>query len=230
MVELFLRFIDGIGRASAQPAQALYLLGDLFEYWIGDDDAKDVVGWRVLDALATLTERNVAVAFIAGNRDFLLGKRAARHARMRVLADPTVIDLFGRPALLTHGDTLCTDDVAYQAYRRRIRNPLAVKTLRVLPLSVRHRIARGLRHRSESEKRDKPAAIIDVNAGAVAQAFESYAVDLMIHGHTHRPAHHTLSLGGRARDRFVLADWHEHGSYLRVSGSRNESIEAISFE
>jgi UDP-2,3-diacylglucosamine hydrolase len=229
MVELFLRFIDGIGRAPQQPAQALYLLGDLFEYWIGDDDSTDAVGHRVLDALAALTERNVAVAFMAGNRDFLLGKHAARRARMRVLADPSVIDLFGRPALLTHGDTLCTDDLAYQTYRRRIRNPLTVKTLRVLPLVVRRYIARGLRDRSESEKRDKPAAIMDVNADAVAHAFESYAVDLMIHGHTHRPAHHALSLDGRAHDRFVLADWHERGSYLRVSGPRNESIEAIPF-
>ena len=222
IVELFLRFL----REVATEAQSLYLLGDVFEYWVGDDDVGDHVAAHVLDALATLHDGGVEVAFMAGNRDFLLGKVAARRAHMRVLADPTVINLFGRAALVTHGDAFCTDDVAYQSYRARVRRPWVVKTLRAMPLAVRHRIARGLRAKSEAEKRGKPAAIMDVNGAAVALAFQSYAVNLMIHGHTHRPAWHPLEVNGRPCERYVLADWYERGSYLRVL---DKAIDAVPF-
>ena len=203
-------------RGPARDAQALYILGDLFEYWIGDDPA-DATARSVLEALAAAAAGGVQVAFMHGNRDFMLGETAARRGGFSLLTDPTVIDLFGRRALLMHGDTLCTDDKAYQRYRRVIRAAPILALLRRLPLALRHRIARSIRAKSETEKQRKSMVLMDVNANAVEQAFTVHGVDLMIHGHTHRPAHHRLDVAGHACERIVLADWYSHGSYLHAT-------------
>lgn len=213
LARLFERFLGEV----AVGAAALYVLGDLFEYWLGDDDRDDPLVESVLGAMHRTAASGVRIAFMHGNRDFLVGRAAARRAGFALLEDPTEIDLFGRRALLSHGDELCTDDLRYQTYRRRIRHPLVRGTLRALPLSARRRIARSLRERSESEKRTKATAIMDVNADAVAALFRRHDVDLLIHGHTHRPAHHRTIVDGRPRDRWVIADWRERGGYLRAT-------------
>jgi UDP-2,3-diacylglucosamine hydrolase len=206
-------------RGEARGASALYVLGDLFDFWIGDDDLANEANERVLAAFKALANAGTAVYFLPGNRDFLLSARAAARAGMTLLPDPTTIDLFGRTSVLTHGDDLCTDDFRYQAFRSRIRSPWSERFLLSLPLFVRRGIARYARRQSEREKARKSAAIMDVNAEAVATRFRRAGCDLMIHGHTHRPARHQHLVDGTMRERWVLADWHDSGSYLRVTAN-----------
>ena len=215
LVDLALRFFNGPARS----AQSLYILGDLFEYWLGDS-AIDDVALSVFDALAALAGTGVAVAFMHGNRDYMVGARAARAGRFTLLNDPTIIDLFGRKAVLLHGDTLCTDDRAYQRYRRFVRARTSIAITNALPRFLIQRMAQSLRAKSESSKQVKSALLMDVNAAAVEAVFTDAAVDLMIHGHTHRPAHHRTTVANRPCDRYVLADWYERGSYLEASRDR----------
>lgn len=217
---LFFEFL----RSHAHEARSLYILGDLFDYWIGDDDRSNPLQVATLRALATLARDGVQVLFMHGNRDFLVGSGAADDARMTLLPDPSVIDLFGQPVLLMHGDTLCTDDRAYQRYRRLVRNRPVQRSLGALPIGWRHAIARRLRAQSESGKRLKPAEIMDVNETAVAAAFRRSGAKVLIHGHTHRPARHAHTVDGELRERIVLPDWDEHGGFLRATAAGIEAV------
>lgn len=219
-VDAFLRLLRG----PAREAGALYMLGDLFEYWLGDDDP-DAFNAGILDEIGALSRSGVPTFFMHGNRDFLLGRRAARRAGMTLLHDPTCLALFGVPTLLMHGDTLCTDDRPYQRFRARVRRPAVIRLFLLLPLAVRRRVGTALRGRSESAKREKPMAIMDVNAGAVEQALRTHGYPRLIHGHTHRPGRHLHALEGQSCERIVLADWYERGSYLRVDASGARTLE-----
>ncbi len=202
LTELFLGFL---GRR-ARNADALYILGDLFDAWIGDDDD----GQREVEtALAELTRAGTACRLMVGNRDFLIGRRFARRTGCTLLRDPSRIDLGGEPVLLMHGDLLCTDDVPYQRFRRRVRNPLVQWLFLRQPLSNRRRIAADYRRRSEAATADKQSAIMDVAPATVEATMRRHRVRRLIHGHTHRPADHDLTLDGRPATRHVLADWRE---------------------
>lgn len=206
-------------REAAPGADALYVLGDLFEYWIGDDALEQPMEHEVAAAFRALSDSGVPVYFMHGNRDFLVGRRFATASGMKLLADPTLIDLYGTPTLLMHGDTLCTDDVEYQKFRRKTRNPLVQRLFLALPLALRKRIALNLRGRSRQAKREKDMAIMDVSPAAVEEVLRRHAYPRIIHGHTHRPARHEHRLDGKACERWVLADWYDHGSYLRCDAN-----------
>jgi UDP-2,3-diacylglucosamine hydrolase len=209
----FLEFLE----REARQAAALYILGDLFEAWIGDDDP-DPDKQRVIAALKSLTGSGVPVCFIHGNRDFLIGRRFARETGVKLLADGTMIQLYGKRVLLMHGDTLCIDDPDYQRLRRIVRNPLVQFVLRCLSLGQRQKLAArmraGSRKHIESMDRAKPQ-IMDVNQAAVRRTFEQEHADVIVHGHTHRPAVHDVDVGGHVVKRIVLGDWYEQGSVLR---------------
>ncbi len=210
----FLEFL----RADARSAQALYILGDLFEMWIGDDDP-DADKRRIQLALSELTSSGVPCYVMHGNRDFLLGKQFLAATGCRLLTDPIVESLQGRRTLLLHGDLLCTDDHHYQRLRRIMRNPLLQWIMRRLPLKRRLALAAKLRAGSQAHidntMSSTMAQIMDVNQDAVVQAFAEHRVDLMIHGHTHRPAIHTINANGQPAKRIVLGDWYTQGSVLR---------------
>jgi UDP-2,3-diacylglucosamine hydrolase len=210
------QFLDFLAREAAQ-AQALYILGDLFEAWIGDDDP-DPDKQRSIAALKTLTSRGVPCYVMHGNRDFLLGKRFCRDTGARLLDDGTIVELYGKRVLLMHGDTLCTDDPAYQRLRRIVRNPLVKWVLRNLSLRQRQRLAEKMRAGSKAhiQAMDKSAPdIMDVNDQAVADTFRRFDVQYLVHGHTHRPAVHRLQIDGHEATRIVLGDWYDQGSVLR---------------
>jgi UDP-2,3-diacylglucosamine hydrolase len=210
------QFLDFLAREAAQ-AQALYILGDLFEAWIGDDDP-DPDKQRSIAALKTLTSRGVPCYVMHGNRDFLLGKRFCRDTGARLLDDGTIVELYGKRVLLMHGDTLCTDDPAYQRLRRIVRNPLVKLVLRNLSLRQRQRLAEKMRAGSKAhiQAMDKSAPdIMDVNDLAVADTFRRFDVQYLVHGHTHRPAVHRLQIDGHEATRIVLGDWYDQGSVLR---------------
>jgi len=211
----FLAFLRGPVRS----AQALYILGDLFEYWAGDDDLDAPLNRVVRDALADVAATGVAVFFLPGNRDFLLGEDFARAARLELLADPTAIEIGGQRVLLTHGDSLCTDDRAYQAYRAQVRDPAWRTAFLNRPLAERKQIIEGLRQQSEAAKQVKAIEIMDVNPAAVEALLREHAYPVLLHGHTHRPAHHTLSVDGRRCERWVLEDWHDDAPYIRWDAS-----------
>lgn len=194
-------------------ADALYILGDLFEAWIGDDHDEAVAGDTAL-RLAALVAAGTPVYFMHGNRDFMLAERYAARSGMTLLADPARIDLYGVPTLLMHGDTLCTDDIAYQAFRRRVRRPLLLALLRRLPGSLRRRLARRARAGSESAKASKAAEIMDVNADAVVRALRDQRACRLIHGHTHRPARHHHAVDGHDCERWVVPDWYARWGYV----------------
>lgn len=193
---------------------ALYILGDLFEYWLGDDDpAEDFT--PATQGLKAASEAGLEVHFMPGNRDFLVGQRFAHRTGCRLLGESEIIDLYGQPTLIMHGDTLCTDDVAYQSFRRKIRHPLVQRTLLSLTLRARKRIAEYLRRKSRQAMGLKPPAIMDVNQQTVEQVMRANGVLQLIHGHTHRPAIHRFELDGRNATRLVLGDWYEQGNVLR---------------
>jgi UDP-2,3-diacylglucosamine hydrolase len=197
----------------AREAQSLYILGDLFEYWAGDDELDDEHHKQVVDALRELPA--VQIYLMHGNRDLLLGEKFAQACRATLLPDPVLINLYGHSALLTHGDLLCTDDVDYQAFRKQVHDPLWQQTFLAQPLTQRKNQIAGYRSRSEQEKSHKSAAIMDVNADAVADMIRQYQYPpLLIHGHTHRMGRHALNVAGHQCERIVLGDWYESGSYL----------------
>jgi UDP-2,3-diacylglucosamine hydrolase len=221
LTAIFEAFLRGPGRQ----ARALYILGDLFEYWAGDDDGDAPLPRRVADALAAAAGAGLAIHFMAGNRDFLLGPAYAARAGMARLPDPSLLEVDGRRLLLMHGDSLCTDDVPYQTWRRQVRDPAYQAGFLAQPLAARRAFIEQLRARSEAAKRDKAAEIMDVNAGAVAQAFRQHDFPLLIHGHTHRPARHRLEVDGHPCERWVLSDWHDSAPYLAWTGSALQSRE-----
>ncbi|MBN8279181.1 MAG: UDP-2,3-diacylglucosamine diphosphatase [Gammaproteobacteria bacterium] len=205
----FLRFLAG----TAGEASDLYVLGDLFEAWTGDDTAGEH-DRLVLDAMARCVAGGTRGHLIRGNRDFLLGAGFTARTGFRLLPEESVVELPGARALLMHGDSLCTDDRAYQRYRGIVRRPAIQSLYLTLPARVRAGIAGYARRRSSAANAGKPAAIMDVNPEAVAAALRRHHVHVLIHGHTHRPAIHEFVLDGAPARRIVLADWHARGSAL----------------
>ncbi|WP_182657625.1 UDP-2,3-diacylglucosamine diphosphatase [Stenotrophomonas lacuserhaii] len=228
ITDLFLAFL----RSEALEADALYILGDLFEAWIGDDTPSPAAD-AVAAALKEVSDAGVPVYFIRGNRDFLLGEQYAARAGMRILPDPSVIDLYGTPVLLQHGDLLCTDDLPYQQFRAQTRDPAFQAQFLAQPLAARIAFAQKARDASQSRQsemkqgdRAQFETVTDVAPAEVDATFIRFGVDTMIHGHTHRPAVHSLMAGGQARTRIVLGDWYEQGSVLRVT-SDGMSLQAL---
>lgn len=211
--ELLLRLLAG----PARDADAFYVLGDLFEYWIGDD-AVTATADRVARAFSELANAGVPCFFQHGNRDFLLGPDYAAKAGFELLPETVVHDLYGTPTLLLHGDTLCTDDTEFQAFRNQVRDPEWQSVFLAKPLQERLEIAQQARDASREHTAAASMEIMDVNPGAVLKAFNKHGVHQMIHGHTHRPAFHEHPLDdGSNASRIVLADWYEEGSVLLVS-------------
>ena len=209
---LFFRFVNEI----AVGAKSLYILGDLFEYWVGDDQLDvDPLARAVADSLRKLTTRGIHVFFMHGNRDFLIGERFAQETGLTILPDPTLIELDGERVLLMHGDTLCTDDVEYQKFRALARSDKWQRETLAKPYAERNALAHSIRAQSDSAKAIKTEEIMDVAPETVTQVFKAHAYPLMIHGHTHRPATHQHIVDGHTCARWVLADWHGRGEYLR---------------
>jgi len=197
-------------------AQALYILGDLFEAWVGDDHPEPAYR-PVKLALQACVRAGTPVFLLRGNRDFLLGEQFCTETGCTLLADPSVIDLYGTPTLLMHGDSLCTDDVPYQALRARLRDPAWQRQARSLPLEDRLQMAEQARELSVLAGQGKAEAIMDVNQAQVLRVVDQHAVKRLIHGHTHRPAIHALTHRGQTLQRAVLGDWYRQGSVLSVS-------------
>ena len=213
-------------RNTAPAADALYVLGDLFEYWIGDEGLEQPFAKSLAQAFRALADGGVPVYFMHGNRDFLLGKRFALASGMKLLTDPNVVDLYGTRTLLMHGDTLCSDDVEYQKFRVMVRDPAWQQAFLAKPLDERMRMAREVRGRSEQAKQVKDMTIMDVAPATVDNALRSHGYARLIHGHTHRPARHEHKVDGRDCERWVLADWYDHGSYLLcdANGCRAQAL------
>jgi len=210
---LFLDFL----RTRARHAEALYILGDLFEYWIGDDDLGQPFNAVIAGLLQGVSRSGVALHFMHGNRDFLVGQGFCETTGARLLDDPTVLELQGEKTLLMHGDTLCTDDLDYQAWRRTARSSAWQQQFLAKPLPERRHAVLGMREKSKQVVEAKPAEIMDVNDGAVREALERHGVRRLIHGHTHRAGRHRLEVGGRACERWVLPDWYGRGGYLELA-------------
>lgn len=208
--EQFLSFLDG----EAAGADALYILGDLFEYWIGDDDPDRYYG-SMKQALRGLTGRGVPVYFMHGNRDFMIGESFAAETGVQLLNDPAPVNLYGQPVLLSHGDALCTDDVKYQEVRRMTRNPAWQSAMLGKSVDERRAIAEQGRLDSMAHGGSIDLAISDVNQSAVEALLRRHDVRTLLHGHTHRPAVHEFPLDGQPAMRIVLGDWYEQGSVVR---------------
>jgi len=199
----------------ARQAEALYILGDLFEAWVGDDDPGEP-GASVCAALADLADSGVPVHLMRGNRDFLFGPGMAERCHASLLPDPCVLTLYGQPTLLMHGDLLCSDDTAYQAFRRQVRDPLWQAQFLAQPLQARKAFAAQARAASQAHQQGVPEAITDVTPATVEETLRRYGVRRLIHGHTHRPAIHSLQVDGQSASRIVLGDWYEQASVLRA--------------
>jgi len=210
--ERFIGFLEG----KARSAEALYILGDLFEYWIGDDDLEAPFNAVMAGMLRALSRQGIRLYVMHGNRDFLMGERFCAATGAELLPDPTVHDIQGVGTLLAHGDTLCTDDLDYQNWRRTARSAEWQREFLAKPRAERRSMILGLRERSKAVVQVKPAEIMDVNDAAVAQALQRHGVTRLVHGHTHRPGRHGLSVDGRPAERWVLPDWYGRGGYLEI--------------
>lgn len=215
----FLRLLAG----EARTADALYILGDLFEAWIGDDDPSPLHA-KIASAIKALVDSGVPCYFIHGNRDFLVGKRFARRSGMRLLPEEHVLTLYGKRILIMHGDTLCTDDIGYLRFRAKVHQPWLQKLFLALPLSIRQRIAARMRAGSKASNQTKSEAIMDVNPQAVIDVMTRHHVHHLIHGHTHRPAIHELDIEHHPARRYVLGAWHDKGSMIKVSEANIELL------
>lgn len=215
----FLRLLAG----EARTADALYILGDLFEAWIGDDDPSPLHA-KIASAIKALVDSGVPCYFIHGNRDFLVGKRFARRSGMRLLPEEHVLTLYGKRILIMHGDTLCTDDIGYLRFRAKVHQPWLQKLFLALPLSIRQRIAARMRAGSKASNQTKSEAIMDVNPQAVIDVMTRHHVHHLIHGHTHRPAIHELDIEHHPARRYVLGAWHDEGSMIKVSEANIELL------
>lgn len=220
---LFRDFLAG----EARTLDGLYILGDLFEAWIGDDDP-DPHHAAVKRDLAMLTAADVPAWFMHGNRDFLVGDVFSRETGVKLLDDPTVIDLYGTSTLLTHGDALCTDDVDYQTFRTTVRHPAWQQAFLSQPVEARRQLAGQARAESQRHQSGQSMDIMDVNRDEVVKLMQQHGVTRMIHGHTHRPDTHRFSVDGAQYTRIVLGDWYEQGSILRCD-ERGCELERLSF-
>lgn len=209
-VLLLQRFIEEIVPA----AQALYILGDFLEAWVGDDSLELPFNQAICQSLNTVRVSGVPVFFLPGNRDFLVGQQFAQAANLTLLPDPTQIDLYGVPTLIAHGDQFCTDDTAYQNFRRQVRDTAWQQQFLAQPMDQRLALAASLRERSELAKADKKPDIMDVNQYAIDQVLNGAPIRRLIHGHTHRPAHHVSHANEVKLERWVLPDWYDTGGYL----------------
>lgn len=217
----FIQFLE----RTAVKAQALYILGDLFDYWAGDDAIEVGAQLASTQALRRLSARGVSVYFMAGNRDFLIGTGFASTTGITILSDPSVMTLYGKPVLLSHGDALCTDDTAYQNFRTQVRSQAWQNQFLSQPLVNRIAYIEQLRATSEQEKSTKSMQIMDVNAAAVEDLLSQHNYPpLFIHGHTHRPNTHVYNLAGHICKRWVLGDWYEQGSYLMLNADGCHSL------
>lgn len=222
ITQRFLDFLDN----RAKTANALYILGDLFDAWVGDDDSSPPSP-KIREALKRLTKSGVKVYFQQGNRDFLLGQQFCHETGVILIDDPVVIDLFGVPTLLMHGDLLCTDDLPYQAFRSKSRSPEWQHGVLSKPLFVRLLAARWYRIRSYFHKRKKTQEIMDVNQDTVIHTMSEHNCLRLIHGHTHRPNIHHFEVNGKTAQRYVLAAWtHEKGEVLAWT-NQGHQIEAL---
>ena len=201
----FLSFLQ----QQADSTEALFVLGDLFEAWIGDDDTC-ATGIKVQKAFKQLTDKGVGLFIQHGNRDFFIGKRFCKATGATLLADEHLVEYMDKTVLVMHGDTLCTDDVDYIRFRKRIRHPVSKALLQLLPLTYRQKLANAMRAKSKAVNANKPSAIMDVNANAVEAVMAKHCVSTLIHGHTHRPDRHQHENG----ERIVLGDWHDKGWYI----------------
>ncbi|MFS9381403.1 UDP-2,3-diacylglucosamine diphosphatase [Citrobacter sp. ANG330] len=217
----FLRFLAG----EARQADALYILGDLFEAWIGDDDPNPL-HHEIAAAIKAVVDSGVPCFFIHGNRDFLIGKRFACESGMTLLPEEKVLELYGRPVLIMHGDTLCTDDAGYQAFRAKVHQRWLQTLFLALPLFIRKRVAARMRADSKAANSSKSLEIMDVNQHAVITKMEKHHVQWLIHGHTHRPDVHPLTANGEPAFRIVLGAWHTEGSMVKVTP---DDVELVTF-
>lgn len=212
MTACFLRFL----KDEAIHAQRLYILGDLFEAWIGDDDDSAYLT-TIAKALNTLSALGTEIYYIHGNRDFLLGQRFAKKSAMHLLPEVDLIDLYGKSVVIMHGDTLCTRDIGYQKFRKKSRSWWWQAIVKSLPLSLRKKMAADYRKKSAAATAMKQQDIMDVTPDEAIKYLESYHSQLLIHGHTHRPAVHELTANNKAAKRIVLGDWYEQGAWLKVT-------------
>ena len=222
-IDAFVAFLEGEARRSA----GLFILGDLFEAWIGDDD-DDPARARVCDALKALTAAGIPCRVQHGNRDFLLGAGFAARTGCTLLPDPFHCTLGGRQVVLSHGDLLCTRDLAYQRFRRIVGRRGIQRAWLALPLAARRRLASGLRRQSRAHTRRMAADIMDVTPDAVAGLLRERDADVLVHGHTHRPGVHALQVDGRARQRIVLGDWYDQGSVLVLDADAAPDLRVLS--
>ena len=217
----FLQFLA----TEASEADDLYILGDLFEAWVGDDDPNTHY-FSIKRALRKLTDGGIPVYFMHGNRDFMVGKGFANETGVKILRDPYKVTMYGQQTLLSHGDLLCIDDVQYQRVRKMVRDPDWQASMLAKPLKERLRIAKEARRQSLEQTINKSLEITDVNEDEVKRVIREHNVDILLHGHTHRPDVHTVDLGNRKAKRIVLGDWYEQGSVVRWD-SRGPKLEAL---
>ena len=208
ITNIFTAFLDDLNQNDS-----LYILGDLFESWIGDDNVSELSQY-ISDRLLMLSERDISVALMHGNRDFLIGEDFCKASSIKLINDPRIIEIDTKKVMLTHGDELCTDDKEYQAFRSVVRNPLWQKDFLNFPISKREKIAGEAKDASKDSKENKAMEIMDVNTDAVLKAFNDQNIEIMIHGHTHRPNIHKVSNEGKNLTRYVLGDWSKNSAII----------------
>jgi UDP-2,3-diacylglucosamine hydrolase len=224
--DLTQRFAAFLADTAAAKVQTLYILGDLFEYWIGDDDLADPFNAQVCRLLRDLADQDIRIFFIAGNRDFLIGQRFAAAARLDLLGELEQIKVGGTATLLMHGDTLCTDDLPYQQFRHQVRTSEWQAGFLARPLPERRAEVESLRRRSVEAMQGKSAAIMDVNSAAIRAALTDGRCTRLIHGHTHRPGHEEIRLGSVSAERWILSDWDTgRGDALEITASGARRID-----
>lgn len=222
IIQLFIRFLNN----QAVQAKSLYILGDLVEYWLGDDDKANGLD-DVFNAMKQLSDNGCSIYLMHGNRDFLMGENFAHRTGCRLIHEPYIAEINNKRLLLMHGDTLCTDDLRYQELRKMLRNPAWQTDFLSKPLKEREQMAIALRKQSQQETQNKHADIMDVNQQAVETAFTDNQVQLIIHGHTHRPAIHELDIQGQAAKRIVLGDWFKTGSVLEFNSADDFALKVF---
>ena len=223
IIQLFIEFLNN----QAAQAESLYILGDLVEYWLGDDD--DATGLSdAFNAMKSQSENGLKIYLMHGNRDFLMGEKLAQRAGCILIHEPYIATFDDTPVLLLHGDTLCTDDLRYQELRKMLRTPAWISDFLSKPLLEREQLAIALRKQSKEETQTKSSAIMDVNPSAVEQAFIENKVSLLIHGHTHRPGIHDSVINNKPAKRIVLGDWYSQGSVLEFNNPEDYQLNHFS--